>query len=114
MPGVVADYVRQAREEDNAIETSEEPERIQDYSEGTWESDFDGLWEHRVNIGRSESGFHYDIESSYQGGEPTYQGWSAEAYPTPQVAETAAAPTFDALIENGVAEEYEYSEGLSI
>jgi hypothetical protein len=137
MPGVVADYVRQAREEENAIalaEAQDEPEqimamdqereneyaedtsqeRIRDYSEGTWESDFDGLWEHRVNIGRSESGFHYDIESSYQGGEPTIQGWSAEAYPTPQAAETAAAPTLEALIDNGVAEDYEYSEGLSI
>lgn len=117
MPGVVADYVRQAREEENAIaftETAQEEEPIRNYSEGTWESDFDGLWEHRVNIGRSESGFHYDIESSYQGGEPTYQGWSAEAYPTPQAAETAAAPTLEALIENGVDDEYEYSEGLSI
>jgi hypothetical protein len=36
------------------------------------------------------------------------------AYPTPQAAETAAAPMLEALIDNGVAEDYEYSEGLSI
>lgn len=91
-------------------------ERIALFSEGEWQSDFDGESEHRVSIGRSPEGFHYDIESSYQGGEPNSQGWSTQAYPSAEAAETAAQPKLDALIDNDEAEDhkYSYSEGLSI
>jgi conjugative relaxase-like TrwC/TraI family protein len=105
-----------AQEEQTAMREAQPEERITLVSEGEWQSDFNGLWEHRVSIGKSPEGFHYDIESSYQGGEPSTLGWSTQAYPNPQAAETAAQPAVNAFIGNGEAEEQEhgYSEGLSI
>jgi putative component of toxin-antitoxin plasmid stabilization module len=46
-----------ANEEQTAIRERQPEERIALVSEGEWQSDFDGLWEHRISIGDSRRVF---------------------------------------------------------
>lgn len=55
-----------------------------------WTIHADGAWETRTHIGKSEEGWHYAHETSYQGSDQGGIFYSAEAFPTPEAAQSAA------------------------